>query len=108
RFVLVLELFFLALGRKRTLADVVDLVALLDLEIGQLRVDRSADVAGQRPGSRRPDQQVLSGPIAQRQTQEDGLVSDNAIALVHLHLGKTSPAARTPRHSIISAVNQPA
>src|SRR5207245_619265 len=103
---LALELFLFALGRERTLAEIVDLIALLDAQVGQLGVDGGPDVAGQRPGRGRPHEQILARPLAEREADEDGAVGDVAVALVHFHLADADAAARAPRHGVEPAVNQ--
>ena len=58
-------------------------VATLDQQVGQLRVDRSRDIAGKGPGGRGPDQQVLAfvARSAQRETDGERQVTDLAVAL---------------------------
>ncbi len=95
-------------GGVGRLADVVDLALVPHLEIGQLRVDGGPDVAGQRPGRRRPDEEVFAGPAAQGELDEDRLVVDLLVAFLDLHLAQADAAARAPRHGVVAAVDEAA
>src|SRR5215207_7660657 len=64
-------------GRARR--EVVDVLALADLDVLKLRVDRQRDVGRQRPGRGRPDQKVLARPIDNWQRQVDRGVGQVAV-----------------------------
>jgi hypothetical protein len=95
---------FLQLG-DHVIGEVVDRAVLLDPRVGQLRVDRTGDVGGQRPGRCRPDQQILVGTVHQRQAHVDADVLDLPAALVDLHVGDSRPTARTPGHHVVAAID---
>src|SRR5262249_9554567 len=102
------RLLIAAGGGEGGLADVVNLAFLPHLQVRQLRVDGATDVAGQRPARRRPDEQTLAGPVAQREPDEDRLVMDLLVAFLDLHLAEADAAARAPRHGVEAAVDQAA
>ena len=54
-----LELLLKPLSGEGPLGDVVDLVLMLDLEIGEVGIDGGADVARERPGGGGPDEEVF-------------------------------------------------
>jgi hypothetical protein len=88
--------------------DVVLPLALANLVVLHLRMDRRGDVGRQRPRRGGPDEQGLLLPPAQGQAKEHRHVLDPLIALVHLHLADAHPAARTPRHGVEALVDVPA
>ncbi len=67
--------------RKQVFSQIVELAVLLHLHIGKLRVDRGGYVRGQRPGRGGPDQQVLAGPVNQRQAHVQAEVLDLLVIL---------------------------
>ena len=81
------------------------LVALLDLDVAQVRPDRGGDVGGQRPGRRRPDQQRLARAVEEREPDRQPRVLAILVALVHLHLGQARAAAGAPGHRVVAAVD---
>ena len=87
------------------LGDVVDLALEPHFEVRQFRVDRRADVAGERPRRRRPGQQTLAGAVAQGELDEGGAVLDELVPLLHLHLGEADAAPAAPRHHVVAAVD---
>ena len=90
------------------LGEVEDLIALLDLDIGQLRTDRCGHIAGQGPGGGGPHQQGFTLATAQGEAQGDAAVGELGVAIGDdLMLADGGGAARAPGHHIRAAV-QPA
>ena len=96
-----------AVELEGALRDVVHLALQLHLEVRQLWVHRRADVAGERPRRRRPDEQVLAGAALDGQLHERALVLDELVPLLHLLLGDANPAPAAPRHHVVPAVDEP-
>ena len=90
---------------ERALAEPERLVALAHPDVADRRTDRRGDVRGQRPGSRRPDQQALARPVEQREADRQPGVVAVLVALVHLGLRDAGAAARAPGHRVVALVD---
>ncbi len=90
---------------ERPAAEPELVLALADLDVAQGGPDGRRDVGGQRPGGGRPDQQRLTRPVQEREPHREPRVLAILVALVHLHLRQAGPAARTPRHRVVAAVD---
>ena len=90
---------------QRGLRQVEHVVALADADVGQLGVDGSGNVGGERPGCRRPDQQRLPRPFVDRELEIDTGVGHLPVALGDdLHVGEAGGAARAPGHGVLAFV----
>ena len=87
-------------------ADVVELVALFDLDVGHVGFDGCGYVRAERPRGRRPDEQGVTGLIDDRKGHKDGRVANLAVAFVHFHLREARAAPRAPRHDVFAAIDQ--
>ena len=86
-----------------------DPLAVLPPPVLLVRMDRRRDVRGQRPRSRRPDHDVLSVSVEQREANEEGRVGAILVdtGLRELVLGERRAAARAPLGRAVAHV-QPA
>ena len=103
---LALELLLQALGRPGAFGDVIDLVAQAHFEIDKLRIHCGGHIARERPGRRRPDEQVLLRSAAEREGHKDRPMGDEPVTLMHFHLTQADAAARTPGHGVVTAIDQ--
>ena len=88
------------------LGEIEPVTVLLDVDVVQLGIDRGGNVGGERPGRRRPDEQRGVRLIDQRQTHEDGEMRPLLVAFGHdFVLGESRPAARAPRHHVVTLVD---
>src|SRR4029453_18718893 len=86
-------------------AQPVAILALADQDVVLVGVDGRGDVRGERPWRRRPDEQRLAGTVDERQPDGEPGVLAVAIALGHLVLADAGPAARAPRHRVVTLVD---
>ncbi|GBD17214.1 hypothetical protein HRbin26_02132 [bacterium HR26] len=91
----------------RILRQVVDMVTLAHLHVGELGVDRYRHVGRQRPGCRRPDEQRLVLAPLEREADVEAQVRDLLVALADLHLREAGGAAGAPRHHVVAVVDPP-
>jgi len=72
--------------------------AVLDLHVGEAGLTRGGNIAGQRPGGRRPHQEVLARPPAQRGNAPKTAPRWARIdTLVHSSVFRPTAQARAPR-----------
>ncbi len=106
-----LELFGEALEFEVVFGEVVDEAVLFGLEfhIVEFGVDHGGDVAGERPGSRRPDEEVfvgfLSGVIKEWKADEEGAVGGEFASVGDFHLAVGTAAATGPGHDVVAAID---
>ena len=79
----------------------------LQTHVVQFQVDRGGNVARERPGRCRPDQQILVLPILQRKTDEQRTVYGQLAPVRHFHLTVGATGAPRPGHHVRSAVDLP-
>ena len=92
-------------GRLRgDLADPVARLALLHEQVVELGAHGGGDVGRHRPGRRRPHQEVLAGPLDEREAHREPGVLAVLVALVHLHLAHARAAAGAPGHGVDALV----
>ena len=88
------------------LRDVVNPIAVANLEVSHLRIHGDRDVGGQRPGSGGPDQQRRVFLALHGESDKDGCVGGDAAALRDFHLRKSGAAAAAPRHHVVPAIDE--
>ncbi len=102
---------FVALADKRVLHRCLGQIVRpaifgAHLHIVEFRADGGGDVAGQRPGGRRPDKQGLVVATEQREAHKDGVVGDVEVAVGdNLVLADGCATAGAPGHDVVALIN---
>lgn len=106
-----LELLGEALELEVVFGEVVDEAVLFGLEfhIVEFGVDHGGDVAGEGPGSRRPDEEVfvgfLSSVIKEWEADEECAVGGEFASVGDFHLAVGTAAATGPGHDVVAAID---
>ncbi len=91
-----------------SLRQIVNIIALTDLEVSKLWVNGRRHVCGQRPRSGGPHQQMFARPVLKGKSNVNGPVGDRFVAFFSFLFRDSGAAARAPRHGVEPLVDQPA
>ena len=78
-----------------------------DHHVIHVPADRQRHIAGQRPGRGRPDQEVGSRLILDRETHKDARIGHVLVALRDFVAAQRRAAARAVGHDLVALVEQP-